>query len=429
MKAKTIISALVLILLVAWLGYYGYSHRTDFAGLSVANPWLLVALIVGVLVTYSFIACLNNTLLRALKVIMPIWESFALAIITGFYNLITPFRGGMAARAVYLKKKYDFAYVHFLATLSAVYVLIFLVGSALGIVSTLWIYFTTGVFSWILFVIFDVVFIGMLGIIFVSPKFKERGRKGKNSFNDTARSARSLSQKSRSELRGGELNSGKVSKLRKGDEGELGDSDGLGGMKDGLSDSDGLGKKGYRDDGNDSGLSSFDKWLNRFIKVVNGWHLIKKNGRVIAVTLVITLIQVLISSLMLWLQFRVFGIDVGFASCIFLSAIGSLGLLISITPGSLGINEAIIVFSAMTIGITPAESLSAALLGRAVSLVVLFVLGPIFSYTLVKNGKGKKKYDKGSRSELRGGGKISDRDGEIVKSPSRRSRREEAKNL
>ncbi|MFH1801924.1 MAG: hypothetical protein ABH864_00565 [archaeon] len=54
------------------------------------------------------------------------------------------------------------------------------------------------------------------------------------------------------------------------------------------------------------------------------------------------------------------------------------------------VQEAIVVFSASTIGISTAESLSAALLGRAVSLVVLFVLGPIFSYVLLRNGKNKK---------------------------------------
>ncbi|MFH1290928.1 MAG: lysylphosphatidylglycerol synthase transmembrane domain-containing protein [Nanoarchaeota archaeon] len=139
----------------------------------------------------------------------------------------------------------------------------------------------------------------------------------------------------------------------------------------------------------------FNVWLNRFIKVINGWHLIKKNARVIVVTMIITFVQVLISSLMLWLQFRVFGIEVSFVSALFLSAIGSLSLVIGLTPGNLGVQEAIIVFSAATIGITPAESLSAALLGRAVSLVVLFVLGPIFSYVLVRNGKEKGKKGKG----------------------------------
>jgi len=305
MKIKPIVSAVVLVALIFWFGYYFHSHIEDFSQLSVVNPWMIAVLIVLFVIPYFLVSVINKELLKILGIYLGYFESFALSIVTGLYNLLTPFRGGMAVRAVYLKKKYNFAYVHFLATLSAVYVLIFLVGSFLGIISTLWIYSVSGIFSWILFLIFGVVFIAMLGIIFISPKFKER----KN------------------------------------------------------------------------------KWLNRFVNVINGWHLIKKNGRVIVVTTIITLIQVLISSLMLWLQFRVFGVEVSFVSALFLSAIGSLGLIIALTPGNLGVHEAIIVFGAATIGITPTDSLSAALLGRAISLVVLFILGPILSYALFKNGK------------------------------------------
>lgn len=305
MKLKQIISAIVLLLLLAWFGYYGYSHRADFMELSVASPWLILILVLISLIGYFVVAILNNELMKALGVVMPMGESFLLSVVTGFYNMITPFRGGMAVRAVYLKKKYDFAYVHFLASLSAVYVLTFLVASLLGIISTIWIYFETGVMSWILFLVFGAVFLAMIVIIFFSPQFKER----KN------------------------------------------------------------------------------VWANRFIKVINGWHLIKRNRRVISVTSFVTLIQILLSSLMMWLQFKVFGIEFGFIAAVFLSSISSLSILIGLTPGNLGIQEAIVVFSASTIGISTTESLSAALLGRAVGLVVLFVLGPIFSWMLMKNQK------------------------------------------
>jgi uncharacterized protein (TIRG00374 family) len=308
MNIKKILSIMVLIVLIAWLGYYGYSHRTDFAKLTFVSPYLLVILFMGSLAIYFMVAILNNKLMKALDVKMPLGENFMLSVVTGFYNLIMPFRGGMAVRAVYLKKKYDFAYAHFLASLSAVYILSFLVSSFLGIITTIWIYCKTGIFSWIIFVLFDVVFLGMLGIIFVSPQFKE----------------------------------------------------------------------------------TENGWVNRFIKVINGWHLIKKNKKVILITFFVTLTQNILYSLMLWLQFKVFGIEVSFIAAIFLSSIGSFSILIGLTPGNLGIQEAIIVFSASTIGLSAAESLSATLLGRAVELAVLFVLGPIFSYLLMRNGKGKK---------------------------------------
>ena len=307
-KIKTLLSALVLLALLALATNYLINNIHEFKQLSLTNIYLILPITIIFLINYFLIGLITMLLLKSLKLKLSLKESFALSIITGFYNLITPFRGGMAARAVYLKKRYDFAYVNFLATLSAVYVLVFLIASFLGIISTIIIYFQTGIFSWVLFLIFDAVFLLMLSISVASPKLKER-------------------------------------------EG---------------------------------------KWINRFIKVINGWHLIKENKKIITITALITLIQIILSTIMLYLQFAVFGIEISFASALFLSSIGNLSIVIAVTPGNLGISEAITVFSALTIGITATESLSATLLGRAVSLVVLFILGPIFSYILLR----KKSVDK-----------------------------------
>ena len=370
-RVKQLISVGIILVFLAWLGYYGYAHRSDFAELTLVSPWLIIVLVLGTLVSYLAISYLNNVLMQSFGVYMKMGESFMLSVVTGFYNLITPFRGGMAVRAVYLKKRYSFAYVNFLASLSAVYVLTFLVASLLGIVSTVWIYYQTGMFSWILFVIFDVVFIGMVGIIFVSPKFKE--------YDINPPSSRSRSQV--------------VDKIHSRD--TLAHPDGKNSTNNynARNYNANLKSRGRRDNGNgdDNGNSNWKtglrKWLNRFIKVINGWHLIKKNGRVILVTSFVTLVQILLGSLMLWFQFKVFGVDISFMAAIFLSAIGSLSILIGLTPGNLGVQEAITVFSAATIGISTTESLSAVLLGRAVGLVVLFVLGPIFSYVLMRSKK------------------------------------------
>jgi uncharacterized protein (TIRG00374 family) len=308
---KKIIGVVVLAALLGLAVWYVGRNWASFAELKFVNAWLIVLLVVFFAVNLFFTSMINLELLKPLGVRIRQGESFGLSVVTGFYNLITPFRGGMAARAVYLKKKYDFAYVHFLATLSAVYVLVFMVSASLGLISTWWIYHATGMFSLVIFLIFLVVFVGVMGIAFFSPKFP-----------------------------------------------------------------------GAR-----------NRWVNRFVKVINGWHLIKRNKRVIVVTLVVTLIQTLLSALTTMLSFRVFGWNVGFVECIFLSAISGIGLLIAITPGSLGISEAIMVFSAMTIGIDATQSLAVAILARLVSVVVLFVLGPIYSYVLLR-GENEKKVKK-----------------------------------
>ncbi len=302
-QIKTSLSIGILISIVTLFIYYIIKHISDFKQLSLVNPFYLVILLALFIFTYFLISLVTKNLLKPLGVRLKNFEAFALSIVTGFYNLITPFRGGMATRAIYLKKKHDFSYTEFLSSLAGMYVIAFLIASFLGLLSTYLIYLTEDIFSPILFMIFLGIFLPLLLIVIFSPKLPET----KNNF------------------------------------------------------------------------------INRFIKVINGWHTIKNNKRIIFIISSLTLIQLLIGSLMIYLQFQVFGIEINFIKCIFLTSIGSLSLLIAITPANLGVGEAVTVFSALTIGITATQSLSVVLLGRAIQFLVLFILGPIFSYILLNN--------------------------------------------
>ena len=303
LPTKTIASIFVLLVIVALFAYYISKHIQDFKSLTLVNPALLIALIAIFLFTYYLISIVTKNLIYPLGVYLKNSEAFALSVVTGFYNVITPAHGGMAVRAVYLKKKHNFTYTSFLSSLAGMYVITFLIASLIGIISSLVIYFYSGVFSKIIFAIFLTIFFSLLITMLFSPKIPL----SKNNF------------------------------------------------------------------------------LNRFIQVINGWHLIKNNKRAIIIVSLVSILQTIIGAFMLSLQFRVFGINVNFIKCLFLTSIGSLSILISITPAGLGINEAVAVFSALTIGITPTQSLSVALLGRVIQMLVLFALGPIFSAILIKH--------------------------------------------
>jgi uncharacterized membrane protein YbhN (UPF0104 family) len=66
-------------------------------------------------------------------------------------------------------------------------------------------------------------------------------------------------------------------------------------------------------------------------------------------------------------------------------SIGSLAVVISITPASLGVAEAVAVFSGLVVGITPAQAIAAAIIGRAVGTVMILILGPIFTFVILKH--------------------------------------------
>jgi len=301
MKLKSLITTIILLILALLLAFYIKNNLSDFSSLSLVSPYLIIFLIILFIFNYFILGLLTKYLISPLNVKIGFFESFQIAVVTGFYNLITPFRGGMAARAVYLKKKHDFSYSDFFASLSASYVIMFFIAGLIGLITSYFIYMKTGEFNIIIFFVFLITFLGMISIIIFSPRLP----KTRSSF------------------------------------------------------------------------------INKFINVVNGWTLIKNNKKIILVISILTLIQTFVSALSGYLSFHVFGIEISFIEALFLTSIGTISIIIAVTPANLGIGEAIGVFSALTLGITPAQSLTVAVLGRAISFITLFIMGPVFSYKLI----------------------------------------------
>lgn len=307
-QTKKSISIAIIVIIALFFLYYIFKNLSDFKQLFITavNPLNLFLIIIIAVISISNIfsnGILLDVLTSAFGIKLKLRESFGLAMITRFYNYITPFHGGMAARAIYLKKEHKFPYVHFLATLSAIYIIIFLIGSLAGLISMLFIWIYYGLFNWIIFLLFNIVFLIMMSIIIFPPKFPE----------------------------------------------------------------------------------SKNKWLARFIKVINGWHLIKNNKKIIFATALISLIQLILGAINFMILYSIFNVELSFFKALFLASIGSIAILISLTPGNLGIGDAIAVFSAAIIGIGLTEAVAATILGRAINLLIIFILGPIFSYILLKH--------------------------------------------
>ena len=171
---KKLLSSALLLILLALAIKYLIDNIHDFRQISLVNIYLLIPITIIFIVSYILIGLSNVYLLKPLKLNLGFLEGFQLAIVNGFYNLITPFRGGLAARAVYLKQKYKFSYTNFLATIAASYLIFFLIASFVGIVSMYFIYNTTKAFSVIIFLIFLFFFIPLIVIVLFSPTFPEK---------------------------------------------------------------------------------------------------------------------------------------------------------------------------------------------------------------------------------------------------------------
>jgi uncharacterized membrane protein YbhN (UPF0104 family) len=109
----------VVLSLVAW---YIAAHLREFGVIRrLSLPVLAGALGLSVLV-HACSAAAAYLVVRAFGASLRAWEAAMLEVLTRFWNLLTPFRGGAFVRAVHLKKVHQLPYVHFMAGLSGMLV-------------------------------------------------------------------------------------------------------------------------------------------------------------------------------------------------------------------------------------------------------------------------------------------------------------------
>jgi uncharacterized protein (TIRG00374 family) len=301
MKNKKLISASIIVVLILFFIYYFKNNVNDFKAITLKNPLYIIPIfIISLLFPY-----VNGLIIKyfsePFNIELKFIEWYGLASITAFYNMLTPFRGGMAVKAVYLKMKHNLSYTDYLSTVAGLYVINFFVASLLGLISAYIIYIKYNIYSEVVIITFALFFIFLLLLILFSPKFNFRT----------------------------------------------------------------------------------NELFNKFIRVINGWNLIRENNKVLISSIIITIVQFFLNAFYIIYSFRLFGIELSIEKGTFLSAILCVSKLVQITPSGLGINEAIAVFSGLILGITPAQSLAVSIISRIMDIVTLFVLGGIFTHILL----------------------------------------------
>lgn len=125
-------------------------------------------------------------------------------------------------------------------------------------------------------------------------------------------------------------------------------------------------------------------FLNKLIGFLNGLRIIVKDKSILFIVLSVIFFQYILLVVGTILSYEVIGVKLKLVESMFLVSVGHLSSIIAITPSGLGIVEAVQVFSALVIGIKPAQSITISLLGRIIALPIIFGLGPLYSYILFK---------------------------------------------
>ncbi len=124
--------------------------------------------------------------------------------------------------------------------------------------------------------------------------------------------------------------------------------------------------------------------IDRIQKLIAGWNVLRKSKVDVVLLFIYTALILGCGVGLTVLSFRVFGHSISIADSLFLVAVGSLGLLVSITPAGLGVNELLLVISTSYIGISPALAVASALLGRIVSSIIILLFGFISNIYLAR---------------------------------------------
>lgn len=118
--------------------------------------------------------------------------------------------------------------------------------------------------------------------------------------------------------------------------------------------------------------------------VVSSWPLMKSNPILLGKLIALTLVNILLGSSSLWLAFDALGYPIPSLDAILVNLLQAFSLLISITPGNLGVQEIVVSLSSGLLGYGLGAGLLAALLIRVVTVLFICTHGPLFSYLLSK---------------------------------------------
>lgn len=129
-------------------------------------------------------------------------------------------------------------------------------------------------------------------------------------------------------------------------------------------------------------------WNNRFTQFFNtlfeSWFALKQDYNLLFRLILLTICIILINGISFWLAYKALDLTIPFLTAILLGLVASFSIFINLTPGNLGVQEALVSLSAELLGSSAGEGLLAVLVIRAVTMICAFTLGPFFSYLLTQ---------------------------------------------
>ena len=121
---------------------------------------------------------------------------------------------------------------------------------------------------------------------------------------------------------------------------------------------------------------------NGIRRALDGWHSLRQAPRLLPQLARYMVLGSLIFAAWMYMSYRALGFEVELARVLVAGVVVQLSFLVVLTPGNLGIREALTGFVSQLIGLGFAEGVIVTLLQRGVSLLVFSVVGGLFGVML-----------------------------------------------
>jgi uncharacterized membrane protein YbhN (UPF0104 family) len=119
-------------------------------------------------------------------------------------------------------------------------------------------------------------------------------------------------------------------------------------------------------------------WLcDRLASFTEGWHALRANPKCLARMSFWVTLQLVTEVLTFWAACSAIGVRLSAAEAVAIATLSLLATVVGLTPGGLGLYEAMAAFVSSAVALNPVHSVMAALLARFVLLAVLLVLTPL----------------------------------------------------
>ncbi len=129
-------------------------------------------------------------------------------------------------------------------------------------------------------------------------------------------------------------------------------------------------------------------WLN---SILSGWSTIKEEKKNLGIFVILSFSGLLLISLQTILVYRGLGYRLGIFEAVYMNSLGMITTFVNITPDSIGIKEAVYVFTSDVVGLNSDIILLGSLIIRAIGLINTFLIGGIAYLKLSPRLKGVKR--------------------------------------